>query len=95
MRGRWDAKSNPRDYGIARKFGSGLRDRKTLLGTLFLYWTQNLLVTIYKNGRNRNECQHCTIHEQGPVDLASCPHINITSVQGNVLIEINLFGFIS
>ena len=34
MRGRWDAKSNPRDYGIARKFGSGLRDRKTLLGTL-------------------------------------------------------------
>ena len=34
MRERWDAKSNLRDYGIARKFGSGLRDRKTLLGTL-------------------------------------------------------------
>ena len=34
MRGRWDAKSNPRDYGIARNFGSGSRDRKTLLGTL-------------------------------------------------------------
>ena len=36
-----------------------------------------------------------TRHEQGPVDPAPCPHINITSVQGNVLIEINLFGFIS
>ena len=36
MRGRWDAKSNPRDYEIARKLGSGLRDRKTLLGTLAL-----------------------------------------------------------
>ena len=23
---RWDAKNNPRDYGIARNFGSGLRD---------------------------------------------------------------------
>ena len=34
MCGRWDAKSNPRDYGIARNLGSGLRDRKTLLGTL-------------------------------------------------------------
>ena len=32
----WDAKNNPRDYVIARNFGSGLRDRKTLLGTLFL-----------------------------------------------------------
>ena len=37
MRGRWDAKSNPRDYGIARKLGSGLRERKTLLGTLGEY----------------------------------------------------------
>ena len=26
MHGRWDAKNNPRDYGIARNFGSGLRD---------------------------------------------------------------------
>ena len=26
MLGRWDAKNNPRDYGIARNFGSGLRD---------------------------------------------------------------------
>ena len=34
MRGRWDAKSNPRDYGIARNFGSGLRDRKTLCASL-------------------------------------------------------------
>ena len=31
---RWDAKNNPRDYGIARNLGSGLRDWKTLLGTL-------------------------------------------------------------
>ena len=23
---RWDAKNNPRDYGITRNFGSGLRD---------------------------------------------------------------------
>ena len=30
---RWDAKNNPRDYGIARNFGSGLRDWRTLLGT--------------------------------------------------------------
>ena len=26
MRERWDAKNNSRDYGIARSFGSGLRD---------------------------------------------------------------------
>ena len=29
-----DTKNNPQDYGIARNFGSGLRDWKTLLGTL-------------------------------------------------------------
>ena len=34
MRGRWDAKNNPRDYRIARNFKSGLRDWRTLLGTL-------------------------------------------------------------
>ena len=33
--GRWEAKNNPLDYGIARNFGSGLRDRKTPLGTLY------------------------------------------------------------
>ena len=32
MRGRWDAKSNPWDYWIARNFGSGLPDWKTLGG---------------------------------------------------------------
>ena len=26
MHGRWGAKNNPRDYGIARNLGSGLRD---------------------------------------------------------------------
>ena len=26
MLSRWDAKKHPRDYGIARSFGSGLRD---------------------------------------------------------------------
>ena len=30
---RWDAKNNPRDYGIARNAGSGLRDWRTLLWT--------------------------------------------------------------
>ena len=34
MRGRWDAKNSPRDYGIARNLRSGLRDWRTLLGTL-------------------------------------------------------------
>ena len=34
MPGRWDSKNNARDYGIARNFGSGLGDWKTLLGTL-------------------------------------------------------------
>ena len=34
MPGRWDSKNNPRDYGIERNFGSGLRDWRTLLGTL-------------------------------------------------------------
>ena len=34
IRERWDAKNNPRDYGIARNFGSGLRDWRTLFGTL-------------------------------------------------------------
>ena len=33
MRGRRGARNNPRDYGIAGNFGSGLRDSKTLLGT--------------------------------------------------------------
>ena len=45
MRGRWDAKSNPRDYGIARNFGSGLRDRKTLLGTLHVKFWMNKCTT--------------------------------------------------
>ena len=48
MRGRWDAKSNPRDYGIARNFESGLRDRKTLLGTLniaVIMWIARKLFT--------------------------------------------------
>ena len=36
MRGRWAAKNNPRDYGVARSFGAGLRDWRTLLGTLLL-----------------------------------------------------------
>ena len=35
MHRKQDAKNNPRDYGIARNFGSGLRDRRTLLGTLY------------------------------------------------------------
>ena len=30
IRGRWYANSNPRDYGIPRNFGSGLRDLRTL-----------------------------------------------------------------
>ena len=34
MLGRWDAKKPPRDYGIARSFGSGIRDWRTLSGTL-------------------------------------------------------------
>ena len=34
MCGRWDAKNNPQDYGIAQNLGSGSRDWKTLLGTL-------------------------------------------------------------
>ena len=45
MRGRWDAKSNPWDYGIARNFGSGLRDRKTLLGTLHVKFWMNKCIT--------------------------------------------------
>ena len=32
--GRWDAKNNPREYGIAWNFGSGLRDWRTLSGIL-------------------------------------------------------------
>ena len=34
MLGMWDAKNNHRDYGMARNFESGLRDGRTLLGTL-------------------------------------------------------------
>ena len=48
MRGRWDAKSNPRDYGIARNFGSGLRDRKTLLGTLHFVSCQFFVFVVLK-----------------------------------------------
>ena len=32
MRGRWDAKNNPRDYGIARNSGSGYGIEKPYLG---------------------------------------------------------------
>ena len=49
MRGRWDAKINPRVYGIARSFWSGLRDCRTLLhwGALSyeqktLYWVSSI-----------------------------------------------------
>ena len=35
MRRGCDAKNDPRDYGIARNFKSGVRDRRTLLGTLY------------------------------------------------------------
>ena len=41
MSGRWDAKNSHRDYVIKRNFGSGLRDWRTLLGTLGI-WIQNL-----------------------------------------------------
>ena len=34
MPARLDGKKNPREYGIARNFGSGLRDWRTLLGSL-------------------------------------------------------------
>ena len=32
LRGRWDTKNNPRDYGIARNLKSGLRDWRTTVG---------------------------------------------------------------
>ena len=32
MRGRWDAKNSPRDYGIARNLRSGLRGLKNPIG---------------------------------------------------------------
>ena len=35
MLGMWDAKNNPRHYGISRNVGSGLRDWRTLFGTLY------------------------------------------------------------
>ena len=53
IRERWDAKNNPRDYGIARNFGSGLRDWRTLLGTL------NILVSlaaVFWMSRNGERC---------------------------------------
>ena len=34
-------KNNPRDYGIARNSGSGLRDRRTVLGTVLRSTTEN------------------------------------------------------
>ena len=37
--GMW--KNNPRDYGIARNPGSGLRDRRTVWGTLLRSTTEN------------------------------------------------------
>ena len=54
MHGKRDAKNNPRDYGIARNFGSGLRDWKTLLGTRFIQLSiqvsNSVTWTVYKNG---------------------------------------------
>ena len=32
MRGRWDAKNNPQDYGIARNLGSGFKIEKPYWG---------------------------------------------------------------
>ena len=37
--GMW--KNNPRDYGIARNSGPGLRDRRTVFGTLLRSTTEN------------------------------------------------------
>ena len=34
MRASYNARNNPQDYGIGRNLGSGLRDWRTLLGTL-------------------------------------------------------------
>ena len=49
MRGRWDTKNNPRGYGIARNFWSGLRDWRTLLGTLYgVRGLQLVLVSVPK-----------------------------------------------
>ena len=52
MLGRRDAKDNPRGYGIARNFGSGLRDWKTVLGTRWIglspiHTNPNTFETVY------------------------------------------------
>ena len=49
MRGRWDTKNNPRDYGIARTLAWGWRDWRALLGTLWAVQTvQYSIVTILR-----------------------------------------------
>ena len=52
MRGRRDAKDNHRDYGIARNFGPGLRDWKTVLGSRWIglspiHTNPNTFETVY------------------------------------------------
>ena len=53
VHGRWDAKNNHRDYGIARNFGSGSRDWRTLLGTLSFWsvktslWLSSIVLVLY------------------------------------------------
>ena len=60
-RGRWDAKNNHRDYGIARNFGSGLRDcskfwigitgLKNPIGDHLLQYNRSIK-TLYMDGGN-------------------------------------------
>ena len=49
--GRWDAKNNPRDYAIERNCGSGLRDWRTLLGTVFRGCALTTASTVFKIGK--------------------------------------------
>ena len=42
MRGRWDAKNNPRDYGIARNLGSDYGIEKP-------YWGRSILADNFPN----------------------------------------------
>ena len=67
-RGRWDAKNNDRDYGIARNFGSGLRDWRTQLGTIYCniidqskrcIWME--VICLSKSRKKRPKISHSSI----------------------------------
>jgi len=76
--------NNPRDYGIAWNFGSGLRDWRTLLGTLWGYrmYGRRTLPSLFGNGKVT------VIHRETDIYIGQiCRKYKATDLQGDRYIQ--------